>query len=317
MLLNNKLNTSQIMLQVICALFLGIAANYYYFGWGIIFQVILAIITSIIVESIFLSIRKLPIKSTITDFSGILTAILLAVSIPSIAPWWIIVLGTSFAIIFGKHIYGGLGHNPFNPAMLGYAFLLISYPLQMTTWANVFLGIEQSFDLIFNAKSFNAISGATLLDDIKTKLSLGKFVNEIYTTSDSQIWINIGFLLGGIYLLIRKIIYFHIPLAFLLGLSLTSLILSLIDSDLYMPFYFHLITGATMLGAFFIATDPVSSSTTPIGRLIYGFCIGVLVIIIRVFGGYPDGIAFAVLLMNITVPLIDYYTKPKIFGDKN
>jgi electron transport complex protein RnfD len=317
MLLNNKLNTSQIMFQVICALSLGIAANYYYFGWGIIFQIILAIITSIIVESIFLSIRKLPIKSTITDFSGILTAILLAVSIPSIAPWWIIVLGTSFAIIFGKHIYGGLGHNPFNPAMLGYAFLLISYPLQMTTWANVFLDIGQSFDLIFNAKSFNAISGATLLDDIKTKLSLGKFVNEIYTTSDSQIWINIGFLLGGIYLLIRKIIYFHIPLAFLLGLSLTSLILSLIDSDLYMPFYFHLTTGATMLGAFFIATDPVSSSTTPIGRLIYGFCIGVLVIIIRVFGGYPDGIAFAVLLMNITVPLIDYYTKPKIFGDKN
>ncbi len=314
MMHSNTLNTNQIMRQVIYALVLGVVAAYSYFGWGIVVQIVLAVVTAIVVESAFLSLRKLPVKPAISDGSAILSAILLAISIPSIAPWWIVVVGVAFAIIFGKQLYGGLGNNPFNPAMLGYAFLLISYPLQMTTWAGEFLGLSQAIDIIFNLTSVDALSGATQLDDVKTQLALGKVVAELDVHSISQAWINVGFLLGGLYLIVRKIITWHIPVAFIAGMVVISSMLYLINDQIYLPMQNHLMLGATMLGAFFIATDPVSASTTPNGRLIYGFLIGVLVVVIRVFGGYPDGVAFAVLLMNITVPLIDYYTQPKVFG---
>ena len=311
---SKALNTNQIMRQVIYALVLGVIAAYYFFGWGVVVQIVLAVVTAIAVESAFLSIRKHPIKPAISDGSAALSAILLAISIPSIAPWWVVVIGTAFAIIFGKQLYGGLGNNPFNPAMLGYAFLLISYPLQMTTWAGEFVGLSQAIDVIFNLSSVDALSGATQLDDVKTQLTLGKMVSELDVYSISQAWINLGFLLGGLYLLFRRVITWHIPAAFITGVVIVSSMLFLINDQIYLPVQNHLMLGATMLGAFFIATDPISGSTTPKGRLIYGFLIGVLVVVIRVFGGYPDGVAFAVLLMNITVPLIDYYTQPKVFG---
>ena len=314
MMHSNALNTNQIMRQVIYALVLGISAAYYFFGWGVILQITLAVVTAIVVESAFLSLRKLPVKPAVSDGSAILSATLLAISIPSIAPWWIVVLGVAFAIIFGKQLYGGLGNNPFNPAMLGYAFLLISYPLQMTTWAGEFLNLSQAIDIIFNLTSVDALSGATQLDEVKTQLALGKVVSELEVHSISQAWVNAGFLLGGLYLIVRKIITWHIPVAFIAGIVVISSMLYFIDDQIYLPMQNHLMLGATMLGAFFIATDPVSASTTPKGRLIYGFLIGVLVVVIRVFGGYPEGVAFAVLLMNITVPLIDYYTQPKVFG---
>ena len=315
MMMHSKaLNTNQIMRQVIYALVLGVVAAYYFFGWGVVVQIVLAVVTAIAVESAFLSIRKHPIKPAISDGSAALSAILLAISIPSIAPWWVVVIGTAFAIIFGKQLYGGLGNNPFNPAMLGYAFLLISYPLQMTTWAGEFIGLSQAIDVIFNLSSVDALSGATQLDDVKTQLALGKMVSELDVYSISQAWINLGFLLGGLYLLFRRVITWHIPAAFITGVVIVSSMLFLINDQIYLPVQNHLMLGATMLGAFFIATDPISGSTTPKGRLIYGFLIGVLVVVIRVFGGYPDGVAFAVLLMNITVPLIDYYTQPKVFG---
>jgi electron transport complex protein RnfD len=314
MMHSNALNTNQIMRQVIYALVLGISAAYYFFGWGVILQITLAVVTAIVVESAFLSLRKLPVKPAVSDGSAILSATLLAISIPSIAPWWIVVVGVAFAIIFGKQLYGGLGNNPFNPAMLGYAFLLISYPLQMTTWAGEFLNLSQAIDIIFNLTSVDALSGATQLDEVKTQLALGKVVSELEVHSISQAWVNAGFLLGGLYLIVRKIITWHIPVAFIAGIVVISSMLYFIDDQIYLPMQNHLMLGATMLGAFFIATDPVSASTTPKGRLIYGFLIGVLVVVIRVFGGYPEGVAFAVLLMNITVPLIDYYTQPKVFG---
>jgi electron transport complex protein RnfD len=301
------------MRQVIYALVLGIAASYYFFGWGIILQIALAIITTISVESAFLKIRKLPISPAIGDGSAVLTGLLLAISIPSIAPWWIVVMGVAFAIIFGKQLYGGLGNNLFNPAMSGYAFLLISYPLQMTIWAGDFVNFSQAFEVIFNLNSVDALTGATRLDEVKTQLALGKIISELSVHSTAQAWINAGFLLGGLYLLMRNIIYWHIPVAFLSGIAVMSVLLSLTDGE-YLPIQNHFMLGATMLGAFFIATDPVSACTTPKGRLVYGFLIGVLIVIIRTFGNYPDGVAFAVLLMNITVPLIDYYTQPKVFG---
>jgi len=314
MMHSKALNTNQIMHQVIYALALGVGAVYYFFGWGTILQIALAVVTAIVIESAFLSLRNLSVKPAISDGSAVLSAILLAISIPSIAPWWVVVIGTAFAIIFGKQLYGGLGNNPFNPAMLGYAFLLISYPLQMTTWAGEFLNLSQAINTIFNLTSVDVLSGATQLDEIKTQLALGKIVGELDLHSISQAWINVGFLLGGLYLIVRKIITWHIPVAFIAGMVAVSSMLYFTNDQIYLPMQNHLMLGATMLGAFFIATDPVSGSTTPKGRLIYGFLIGVLVVVIRVFGGYPDGVAFAVLLMNITVPLIDYYTQPKVFG---
>ncbi len=307
-------STSQIMRQVIYALTLGVSAYYYFFGWGIMLQIILAVLSAIVVEAIILKIRKLPIKPAISDGSAVLSAMLLAISIPSTAPWWIVIVGISFAIIFGKQLYGGLGNNPFNPAMLGYAFLLVSYPLHMSTWTNEFLSLSQAIDVIFNSNIPDALSGATRLDDVKTQLGLGKLISELEVYASSQAWINAGFLVGGLYLIIRRIIMWHIPVAFIAGILTISTALFLSNSQLYLAPQNHLMLGATMLGAFFIATDPVSASTTPTGRLIYGFLIGILIVIIRVFGGYPDGVAFAVLLMNICVPLIDYYTQPKVFG---
>jgi len=258
--------------------------------------------------------RGRPALESINDGSAVLTAVLLAISIPSIAPWWIIVVGVAFAIIFGKQLYGGLGSNPFNPAMLGYAFLLISYPLQMTTWPVDFSAFSQAINIIFNALSFDGLSGATRLDEIKTGLSLGNNLATMQVYSTSQAWINAGFLVGGIYLLARKVIFWHIPVAFLSGIVVMALLVAVLDSQTHLPVQNHLMLGGTMLGAFFIATDPVSASTTPKGRLIYGFLIGVLIVVIRNYGGYPDGVAFAVLLINMTVPLIDHYTQPKVFG---
>jgi len=305
------LNTSNLMLQVIYGLALGVALQFYFFGWGVIYQITLALITGIAAEILFLKIRKKSID-VIKDNSAALTAILLAISIPSIAPWWIVVLGTSFAIIFGKQLYGGLGSNPLNPAMLGYAFLLISFPLEMTRWASSFLSFGEGLNVIFSTINIDALSSATRLEEAKFALMEGEVFNPIQI--DQTVWINLGFLVGGVYLFYKKVITWQIPLSFLVGIIVMSLLLMLIDSDHAMGPVFHLFHGATMLGAFFILTDPVSSSTTPRGRLIFGFLIGILVIIIRTYGSYPDGVAFAVLLLNIAVPIIDYYSKPKVFG---
>ncbi|MEK9575160.1 MAG: RnfABCDGE type electron transport complex subunit D [Gammaproteobacteria bacterium] len=305
------LNTSNLMLQVIYGLILGVALQFYFFGWGIIYQITLALITGIAAEIIFLKIRKKSID-VIKDNSAALTAILLAISIPSIAPWWIVVLGTSFAIIFGKQLYGGLGSNPLNPAMLGYAFLLISFPLEMTRWTSSFLSFGEGLNVIFSSINIDALSSATRLEEAKFALMKGEVFNPIQI--DQTVWINLGFLFGGVYLFYKKVITWQIPLSFLAGIIVMSALLMLVDSDHAMGPVFHLFHGATMLGAFFILTDPVSSSTTPRGRLIFGFLIGILVIIIRTYGSYPDGVAFAVLLLNIAVPLIDYYSKPKVFG---
>ena len=308
------LNTNQIMRQVIYALALGVSASYIFFGWGIIIQILLGVVSALVIEAAFVAMRGRPVLESISDGSAVLTAVLLAISIPSIAPWWIIVVGVAFAIIFGKQLYGGLGTNPFNPAMLGYAFLLISYPLQMTTWPVDFSAFSQAINIIFNALSFDGLSGATRLDEVKTGLSLGNNLASIQVHSISQAWINAGFLVGGIYLLARKVIFWHIPMAFISGIVVMALLVLIFDSQTHLPVQNHLMLGGTMLGAFFIATDPISASTTPKGRLIYGFLIGVLIVVIRNYGGYPDGIAFAVLLMNMTVPLIDQYTQPKVFG---
>lgn len=322
---------TKVMLKVLYALVPGILVYVFIFGFGVAINILLAIITALSCEAIMLTLRKRPIAPFITDGSAIITGVLLALSIPSIAPWWIIVLGTAFAIIIAKHLYGGLGYNPFNPAMVGYAMLLVSFPQQMTIWPKSettnYLGPIDSLKLIFSNStpeqlSADAISGATPLDYLKNQLGLSRDVSDIMANSDAFgllggsgfEWISIAFLIGGLWLVKQKIIHWHIPASMIGSLALIALIFYAIDSSQYASPLFHIFSGATILGAFFIATDPVSAATTAKGKIIYGACIGLLIYVIRTWGGYPDAIAFAVLIMNMSAPTIDYYTKPKTYG---
>ena len=321
----------RIMLQVVLALVPGTAALYWYFGWGVLINITIAITIAWVSEALFLLIRKRPVMATLKDNSALVTACLLAIALPSLAPWWLIAVGTAFAIIFAKQLYGGLGYNPFNPAMVGYVVLLISFPLEMTQWP-VAASIEhdgftlaQTIEIMLFQElptgGWDAISGATPLDKIKTDLALMKTVTDIkadplFSGLSAHGWdaISACFLLGGLYLIYKKIISWHTPVAVLSGLSICALVFYLINDEIYTSPLFHLFSGGAMLGAFFIATDPVSSCTSNKGKIVYGAGIGLITYLIRTWGGYPDGIAFAVLIMNMAAPFIDYYTKPHIFG---
>ncbi len=289
-----------------------------------------------------LKLRKQSVSTILADNSALLTGLLLAISIPSFAPWWMVVLGTVFAVIIAKQLYGGLGHNPFNPAMIGYVVLLISFPVQMTSWlpphdiARTVPGLLDALQVIFTGHSttgatmdalrmgVDGISQATPLDTFKTSLHAGHSVEQImqYPIYSGVLagagwqWVNLGYLAGGIFLLSQNTIRWHIPVSFLLSLTLCATLGWLFAPQTFLAPQLHLLSGATMLGAFFILTDPVTASTTNKGRLIFGALAGLLVWLIRSFGGYPDGVAFAVLLANITVPLIDYYTRPRVYGHR-
>ena len=319
------------MLTVLLALIPAIIAIIYFFGAGIIITMSLAIIVALLTETIMLILRKRPLKPFLTDGSAIVTAALLSVALPPLAPWWLTTTGILFAIIFVKHLYGGLGYNPFNPAMAAYVFLLISFPIEMTTWLPVIslsdhsVDMYTAFQLIFNGQLNNmgmdAFSGATPLDTMKTQIGLAQPLAYIVDqplfgllAGKGWEWINILFAIGGAFLILRGVISWHIPVAMLLALLFISTMTYLIAPTTTGTPLFHLLSGGTMLGAFFIATDPVTAATTIKGRLIFGAGVGLLTYIIRVWGGYPDGIAFAVLLMNMLTPLIDYYTKPRVYG---
>ena len=317
-----------VMMLVMFALLPGILAYIFFFGIGVLLNLTIAIITALISEYFVLKIRNLPVKLFITDGSAVVAASLLALSIPSIAPWWIIVIGTLFTIIIAKHFYGGLGSNLFNPAMVGYAVLLVSFPAVMTKWplpASHLLdfNIVQQIQIFFygTKEIIDSVSSATPLDYIKTQIFLGKPFNLNFSNGmpinsyfNASIIISLSFLLGGVFMWSKKIITWHLPVTFLLSLALISAIFWLIDSSQYLPPFIHLFSGGTLLCAFFIITDPVSGPTTPKGKIFFAFGVALLVYLIRVFGGYPEGIAFAVIFMNICVPLIDSLTQPKVFG---
>ncbi len=335
--------TSRIMLLVILATVPGIIALTYFFGWGNLINIALAGITALTCEAIVLRIRKRPISFFLKDNSALLTAVLLGIALPPFAPWWVTVVAVSFAMIFAKHLYGGLGNNPFNPAMVGYALVLISFPVQMTTtWATPFflnlgtIGAEQtlsfadSLSVIFSGMPglTDGFSGATPLDTYKhlaknetaVEIMQGPLFSSDTTGGSASNWfaggwefVNIAFLIGGLALLALRIFTWHIPFSLLAALGTCSMIFGW-DADLYVPWSLHIFTGATMLGAFFIATDPVTASTTPLGKIIYGAGIGILIFVIRTWGAYPDAVAFAVLLMNFAAPLIDTYTQPRTYG---
>jgi electron transport complex protein RnfD len=325
-------SVSDVMRQVLYALIPGFIAYVYFFGWGIIINILLTSVTALICEALMLWLRNRPLRPFLTDNSALVTAWLLASALPPFAPWWLSVSGTVFGIIFAKHLYGGLGYNPFNPAVASYAMLLISFPIEMTQWPMLaslsghHLGFFESFSIIFTGQptgqlTLDALSSATPLDTMKTQLTLFHTVEEIQRSplfgsygAKGWEWINGVFFLGGCWLIYKKIITWHIPVAVLGCLFAISAFFFIFDSDLFPSPLFHLISGGSIIGAFFIATDPVTAATSNKGRLFYGVGIGILIYVIRTWGGYPDGVAFSVLLMNMAVPTIDYYTKPRVFG---
>lgn len=321
----------RVMLLVLLALLPGVLMQWWQFGPGVLINIVLALVLATLAEAAVLSLRRRPLLPFVTDGSAALTAVLLAASLPPLTPWWLTAFGTLFAIIIAKQLYGGLGYNPFNPAMVGYAVLLISFPRYMTAWlppaglSPDLPGFTDTLALIFQretALDYDALAQATPLDTLKTQLGLARSVDEIQSVArifdafggKGWQWVNLGYLAGGLWLLRRGIIGWQIPGGFLGALFAGSLLGFLYDPAHHPTPLFHLFSGATMLGAFFIATDPVSAATTPRGRLYYGMGIGALVFIIRSFGGYPDGVAFAVLLFNLAAPAIDYYTPPRVYG---
>jgi len=337
---HNAQNVRKVMLQVQVAAFPALIAYIYFFGFGIVIQWLLAVATLIVVEYTMLKLRGRPVMPFLTDMSALITITGLVFCIPPGAPWWLIISGSAFALIFGKHLYGGLGYNPFNPAMLGYAFLLISFPIQMTMWVapsevtGYYMGFMDAAHLVFTGEipgmSLDAISGATPLNEMRIGVSQGisvvETLNPIMSAETQKShylfgftsweWINLIFMLGGLWLLYIRAIRWQFPVGFLGSLALMGFIFHSIDPATYPPVDFVLLSGGTMLAAFFIITDPVTASTTPKGRFIYAAGIGILVYVIRSWGAFPDGIAFAIILMNIAVPLIDQYTQPRVFGHR-
>jgi electron transport complex protein RnfD len=323
-------SVSAMMQRVLLALSPGIAYICCIFGWGSLINILLASLSALVAEAAVLKLRQRP-ATTLLDGSALVTAVLLALALPPLVPWWIPVIGSLFAIVIAKQLYGGLGYNPFNPAMAGYVVLLISFPLELSLWPVPGAGLSLSDTLVhvFGAglpadQTLDTLTMATPMDDIKMRLGLSQTLSEM---QDSPLfgsfagaqweWINLWFMIGGLWLLQMRVIQWQIPAGMLGGLAFIAFVFYAINPDIYTSPLFQLFSGAAMLGAFFIATDPVSACTTPRGRLYYGLGIGLLTYLIRTWGGYPEGIAFAVLLMNMAAPTIDHYTRPRVFGHTN
>lgn len=323
-------SVSKVMTQVCLALLPGIVVYAWLIGPAILIQLLLASATALAAEALLLKLLDKPLAPFLGDGSAIVTAWLIALTFPPLAPWWLIVVGTAFAIVIAKHLYGGLGQNPFNPAMVAFAVCIVSFPALMSQWPAVGLQLSlgEQLQVVFGlAPRVDALSGATPLDTLKTGLKLGEHANVAQLLANQEVygnfagrgweWVTGAYLLGGLWLWQRGIITWQVPAAFLLALGSLAAGLWLYDPGQFANPLFHLFSGGTLLGAFFIATDPVSGCTTPRGKLVFGAGAGILAYLIRVFGGYPDGIAFAVLLMNLCAPVIDLLTQPAIFGMKD
>jgi electron transport complex protein RnfD len=322
------------MLQVLAALVPAAIAHVWFFGPGFIFNLLIASLFAVGGEYLVMVLRKRPPDVALTDFSALVTAALLAFALPSLTPWWVTATGSLFAVVVAKHLYGGLGFNIFNPAMAGYVVILIAFPMHLNLWIAPRIGdIDYQYLTILqtlkftltgilpDTLGFDAVSRATPLDVMKSGLNGLRTVSEIRANpimgdfgGRGWEWIGNFLAIGGFWLLIKKIIRWQIPVGVGIGLLIPAGIMYLVEPGTNPSPGFHLFSGATILCAFFIATDPVSAATSPRGRLIFGVGIGFLIYCIRTWGSYADGVAFAVLLMNMAVPAIDYLTKPHIVG---
>jgi electron transport complex protein RnfD len=322
------------MRRVLYALMPAATVYVWYFGTGFIVNLIIASLTAVLAEGAVLKIRGRSTRHSLRDGSALVTAALLTFAIPPFVPWWIPAIGSASAIVIAKQLYGGLGKNFFNPAMVGYVLLLVSFPVEMTQWVPPRMGdidyqrltFVQNLDYSLTGRfpaglTIDAITRATPLDLVRDGVRAGQPFAAIRGGSlfgdfggRGWEWVGNFIALGGLYLLYMGVIRWHIPVAMLAGVLVPATLLHFIDPSRFAAPGFHFFSGATLLGAFFIATDPVSAAAGARGRLIFGAGIGLLTYAIRTWGGYPDGVAFAVLLMNAAVPLIDRFTRPRIYG---
>lgn len=325
---------SSIMLQVLVALVPAALAHVWYFGPGLIFNLVVATAFCVGGEALVMHLRGRDPAAALSDYSAVVTAALLSFALPSLTPWWVTATASLFAIIVAKHLYGGIGFNVFNPAMAGYVVALVAFPVEMNLWVAPRMGDIDYVSLttlqtlqftltgsLPDALSFDAVSRATPLDAMQSGLRNMRTYAEIRANplmgdfgGRGWEWLGNYFAIGGFWLLLRKVIRWQIPTGVLIGLLLPATLMYIISPGSNAGPGFHLFSGATILCAFFIATDPVSAATSPRGRLIYGFGIGLLIFAIRKWGAYADGVAFAVLLMNMVTPALDHLARPRIVG---
>lgn len=305
------------------------------FGWPALNLLIVTIISCLLGEALCLWLLRKPIEATLRDSSALMTGILLALSLPPWAPWWIGVVGGLFAVIVGKQVFGGIGQNVFNPAMLARVMLLVSFPVEMTFWLEphpLFFsqspGFLEGLAITFHGiPNIDAVSGATLLGSIRTELTLSHPLSQIlenhyrpvadaFGTTSGSLGETGALLLaaGGGWLLWKRVITWYIPAAMLITVALLATGCHLADPLRFAGPMLHLLSGGLIMGAFFIATDPVTSPIAPLGQIVFGVGCGVLIYVIRTWGGYPEGVAFAVVLMNAITPVIDHYIRPRIYG---
>ncbi|MFK0313793.1 RnfABCDGE type electron transport complex subunit D [Pseudomonas sp. NPDC090233] len=298
---------------VLLACLPGLLASFWLLGWGLLVSLVLCTITAIGCEAAALALRGQPVATTLSDGSALVTAVLLTLALPTEAPWWLPVIAAAIAIGLGKQAFGGVGRNLFNPAMVGYTFVLLSFPLQMNHWPAHPSGLSDNLHLVFaGAGQIDAWAGPTVLDGLRHNRSLT--MDELFASHPafgsfggrSSEWVNLALLLGGLFLLQRKVYSWHAPVGLLTTLSLFSLLAwNGSGSDSNGSPLLHLFSGSTMLAAFFIATEPVSGPKAGLAKLLFGAGTGALIYLIRTWGSYPDGTAFAILLMNLAVPALD------------
>jgi electron transport complex protein RnfD len=326
-----RTSVRRVMLKVAAALVPGTLAHVWFFGPGVLVQIALAVAFALAIEAAMLRVRGQPVRPFLTDGSALVTAWLFAVCVPPLAPWWIAAVAMLAAIALAKHLYGGLGHNLFNPAMVGYAVVLVCFPLELSRWlapgdlAPAAIGLRDTLAAIFAGVApggdWDAITRATPLDLVRQLGAGGRTLAEVRADpvfgdfgGRGWEWIANLYILGGIALCLWRVADWRTPVAVLGTTIALTLPFWLADPDLHPLPLQHVFSGALVLAAFFIATDPVSGCTTPRGRWIFGAGVAILTLAIRRWGGYPDGVAFAVLLMNAAAPLIDRLTPPRIFG---
>lgn len=307
---------SKNMYGVLIALIPAFLFSLYQFGLHALFVTVLCVVMCCLTEW-FITRFMLRRQCYILDGSAILTGVLLAFNLPSTLPWWIILFGSFVAIAIGKMAFGGLGNNIFNPALVGRVFLLISFPAQMTTWPvakHLTAAVDGETMATPLSLMKSVVQGASdaSLDQLPSSLDLFLGLNPGSMGEISAV----ALLIGLVYMLARKIITWHTPVAIFVSVIVLSGILWLVNPNLYASPLVHLTTGGLMLGAIFMATDYVSSPITARGQLIYGCCIGLLTVIIRTWGAYPEGMSFAILIMNAFTPIINLYAKPNHFGEK-
>ncbi len=327
-------SVDRIMLEVCCALIPCTTMGFYLFGWPAFLLWFVTCVSAIAVEALCLQLRSRSLRALL-DGSALLTGWLIALTLPPWAPWWIGVAGSVFAIAIGKQLYGGVGQNLFNPAMLARVGLLIAFPLQMTTWIQPLPLSGQSYpDLLESVRitfgtgvSVDSYTGATALGDLKTALTLSRTAPDVlaehFVGWQALLGMQSGslgetsellVLLGGLWLMARRIISWEIPLSLLVTLALLNGMAALTDALHRAGPLVHLSAGAVMLGAFFIATDPVTSPISRQARLLFGAGCAVVIFVVRLWGGFPEAVGFGVLFMNALTPLLDRLLKPRVYG---